>query len=205
MKVLSFIQKKGGVGKSTTCVNMAAYASGLGLKTLIVDCDPQESATSVWFENRPEIEYPKCEAINYQDLPLVVTQAAHQGYDLLFIDSAGRDSPSNKLIADVSDVIIMPARPSAYDVVALDDTISGMTKERHKIKIVISQGFSQGKRNEIARDVLSGIEGVEISPTVLVNRAIYLDSAEEGLGVTELSPSSKASNEIKQLWNWAAA
>lgn len=77
-KIVAFSNQKGGVGKTTTCVNLAAYVAKKGKKVLVVDLDPQGNSTSGLGvdKTRPFSVYSIiCKAVNITD-PDVISPTA---------------------------------------------------------------------------------------------------------------------------------
>lgn len=68
-KIIAFSNQKGGVGKTTTCVNMSAYLASKGYKCLIVDLDPQGNATTGLGFSKSEIKNSVYNVM-IDDLPL---------------------------------------------------------------------------------------------------------------------------------------
>jgi chromosome partitioning protein len=79
-KVISVVNQKGGVGKTTTTVNVAAFLADLGKMVLVVDMDPQGNATSGLGVNRADIEHGIYEALARQrQVSDVIFDTSHEG------------------------------------------------------------------------------------------------------------------------------
>ena len=62
-KIISFVNQKGGVGKTTSAVNVAACLGVLGYRTLLIDLDPQGNATTGVKIAKKNLKYTVCDLL----------------------------------------------------------------------------------------------------------------------------------------------
>jgi hypothetical protein len=117
MKSIAFLSQKGGSGKTTLAVHTAVAAQEAGERVVLIDTDPQKSA-SVWSEAR-QSEAPIVATVAAGDLEKVL-QAAHQDkMSLAIVDTA----PDAARIARAVDLIVIPCRPTAFDLAAVSNAV----------------------------------------------------------------------------------
>ena len=123
-KIIAFSNQKGGVGKTTTCVNMAAYLATKGYKCLIVDLDPQGNATSGMGFAKSEIKNSVYNVM-IDDMPLAdaVVKTCVDNLDILpsSIDLAGAEVEL-VYIKDREHVLarVLEKAKSSYDFITVD-------------------------------------------------------------------------------------
>ena len=68
-RIYTLVNQKGGVGKTTTAINLAAYLAKLGQRVLVVDLDPQANATSSLGVDKRAVQGSTYDAILNEDAP----------------------------------------------------------------------------------------------------------------------------------------
>ena len=123
-KIIAFSNQKGGVGKTTTCVNMAAYLASKGYKCLIVDLDPQGNATSGLGFAKSEVKNSVYNVM-IDDMPMAeaVIKTCVENLDILpsNIDLAGAEVEL-VYIKDREKVLkeVLESVRKTYDFIAID-------------------------------------------------------------------------------------
>ncbi len=98
--------QKGGVGKSTLAVSIAAYLMSLGNRVIIVDADDQKSVLT-WYNNRPE-DLPHIPVTGATGNITAMLKEHEKSYDFVIADCAGRDSAEMRSGLMAADVFISP-------------------------------------------------------------------------------------------------
>ena len=199
--IIGVLNQKGGVGKTTISVNLAA-ALAVNNRVLLVDADPQGSALA-WSSLRerdplfPVVGMAK--PTLHRDLP-----ALARDYDIVVIDGAPRVNELARAAILASDLVLIPLQPSPFDIWASADTVQ-LVREAQQYRPQIRAAFLINRRiakTAIGRDAgaaLAQFEDVPVLPMSIGQRVVFAESAAKGLSVLEAAPNSEAAQEMIAL------
>ena len=199
MHVIVFVTQKGGSGKTTLALSCAVAAEEHGLRTLILDMDPQRSAEA-WYQAR-EAATPKLAVVTAAELSTALARVRPH-FDVILIDTAGRDEPSSAAAIRHADLCLIPCRPTPADMKATPPTVATISRLEKVAAFVLNQTPPRGYRIREAAKGLS-VLGI-VAPRHIVSRNSFQDAQGVGLTVTEFEPNGKAAAEIRELWMWIA-
>jgi len=199
MKIVVLLSQKGGTGKSTIATHLAVCAARQGQAVALFDIDPQASAAK-WSDRRAA-EGPPVVRAGAVQLPHLVQQARQQGADIILIDTAGHADASSLHALQLADLVLIPCRPSAADLDAIEDTIAlAQRAHRGKAAVVINAAPMRGHLAEDARAATSA--RMPVAPVILGHRSAYANAWIDGRSVEEYDPKGKAAAEIRALYRW---
>jgi chromosome partitioning protein len=202
MQTIAIVSQKGGAGKTTLAVNLAAEAAR-SCVSLIIDTDPQATA-SRWSQWRGggDPEVVDCGAPSL--LAGKLTKAAELGADLAVIDTPPHADAMARQAARLADLLLIPCRPRAFDLAAIEATAELVRSSRKPAFVVFNAGPPRAPHiYREAANLIGGEFGLEIAPVVLPERAAFHHSAAAGLTAPEHDAQGKAAEEIRALWAWA--
>lgn len=204
-KIVSVVNQKGGVGKSTIACNIAVMAALDGKKTLIIDADPQGSSMAF----RAIRSADDIKAVQITQPTIHKDIGEFDNFDLIVIDAGGRDNTlfRSAVTAASKGILLIPILPSQYDVWATEDTFKILEEARVYVDIdayaLLNQAIQNANVVKEAKEAIAELTGesnVKIMDTVLYSRVDYKKSISEGLNVVEWAPKGKAAGEMEQLY-----
>ena len=199
--ILAFLNQKGGVGKTTLAVHVAAALAQKGARVLLIDADPQGSALD-WAACRtadplfPVIGFPKPKL--HKEVPAHVPH-----YEYILIDGPPRVNDLARSAIMAADLVVIPVQPSPYDVWAAKDIVD-LIKDAASYRENIKSVFVINRKivnTAIGRDVAEALAGyaIPVLAAQIAQRVAFAESAANGSTVLEDDPGSLASKEILAL------
>ena len=207
MRTVAIVSQKGGAGKTTLAIHLAAAAIAAGRSTLVLDTDPQATA-SHWATWRGGAEPDVVDCASPSLLPRKLQQAAELGAELAIIDTPPHADIMAREACKLADLVLIPCRPQAFDLTAVETT-AGLVTAVGKPAFVVFMGGPQRApiTYKEARELLEGTTdvaglGLRVAPVMLTQRAIYHHSTAGGRTAPEAEPEGKAAEEVALLWTW---
>jgi chromosome partitioning protein len=198
--IISFVNQKGGVGKTTTAINLAIALKKKNHTLVFVDADPQGSAVQ-WHT----IEDNRSFEILHHPSPIDATDIGQlaMNYDYVVIDAPPAIGDISKAILAVTDLAIIPLSPSALDVWSCWGTLKMIDEIRPmnsnlEVKLLINRKIPGTKIGREAREIMKKFQ-MDVFDTELCQRVAFIDAMTSGVSVMQYAPHSKAAGEIERL------
>src|SRR5580658_4323246 len=146
MLTVAVLQQKGGSGKTTLAINLAAAAHLEGARALVVDMDRQASAFD-WSAARRDGSPLDGLAVVRADKAMALPRFKEiaRGYDYVFLDGPPRLGDVTQSAAVAADVAVMPIQPGPFDFWAVAETLEPRDHE-HAPRARGGGGALQGRR-----------------------------------------------------------
>jgi chromosome partitioning protein len=202
MHKIALVSQKGGSGKSTLSLHLAAEATRDGKKALLVDLDPQGNAAR-WASRRGD-QPPDVSAESPAALERTVVEAEAEGYDFLFIDTAPHADSAALLAARAADLVLVPCRPSQFDLEAIGATLDLCALAKRRAVVVLNAAPIRSRVVQDARKALEG-RGADMAGTVIHERVAFRHCMPVGRVAAELDPEGAAAAEINSLYHYTVS
>jgi chromosome partitioning protein len=198
MKVVALLAWKGGVGKSTLTINLAAAAIEEGHKVGIIDLDPQ-SSLSEWSDRR-EAEQPFVSDAKPRAVAQIVEAGRGIGLDLMLIDTPPNATDEVEAALAVADAVAIPTGVALFDLKAVTRTVRAATQASKPTSVVLNRVGNRSDREAARiRRELNQI-GMPILRDVIHDLKIFPRSADAGMTVIESEPEGKAAADVRAVW-----
>ena len=195
-KIVTFANVKGGSGKSTLCVNIAAMLVKLNRSVCVIDTDPQQS-TYDWIINTKD---PLLSQVNCRDVSNLEALSEIDD-EFILIDTQGN---LNKELADflkVSSLVLVPCRVSRDDIVGQGWVQMFLQKSQSEKKTTPIMAILNGvnKRSQILSHIKQQLDedGTKVAQTTVSQRVCFSETNVNKMSVIRYN--NAAEGEISDL------
>ena len=201
--IIGVLNQKGGVGKTTLSIGIAAELARQGARVLLIDADPQGSSLD-WAAAREGDALFSIVGLPRATIHKEI-ENLKQNYDHVVIDGPPRVTDLARSAIMASDIVVIPVQPSPYDIWAADDVVKLIAeamvyKENLKSCFVINRKIVNTAIGRDVADVLGSYDLAVLNSTI-AQRVIFAESAAQGKAIFEVDKDSSAVGEVEAVVN----
>jgi chromosome partitioning protein len=201
--IIVIANSKGGVGKSTLAVHLAAWLHEQGHRVTLADCDTQHSSSDWVREAMPEVKTIRLASPDQilDELPQLAREA-----DYVVADGPGSNTETSRALLLRANLALVPCKASMLEVRALKQA-TAVLRQAHEIRrgvpkavIVLSM---VGKTYRLTQDMKDAAQALHLplAKTALTLKQIYADAPGQGAVVWQLGARGReAAREVQQLF-----
>ena len=195
MTIIGLVQSKGGVGNTTTAINLGAELTRRGRTVVIVDADPARHASTVAADKRLPFQVITALCEDVDDVASWAKAVRAIKADFVIVDAPGAMGAAFGAAIAVSDLALIPSGATVLDVRGAGETVRIVRQHRKasgkgKPDILVLPARID-KRTGAGRDVVATLAALtEAVAPVISYRAVVADSLATGETVPAESPSA---------------
>jgi chromosome partitioning protein len=206
-QVISLVNQKGGVSKSTTSVHLVYWLiDKQKRKTLLIDADSQRSS-SLWVEGMEGVKIP-VEVIGSPDDLLERIPELAADYDYVIVDGPASLSEATRAILFRSDLAFIPVQPTGVDLRSASDAMR-LVKQAQSVRgglpkavMFLSRAVKGTKLKDEAIALLGKNPGAILLDTVIHQKQAIADTSGQSATVWDIPgrPASESASEYEELF-----
>jgi len=199
MKTVVVANQKGGSGKSTIAVHLAAAEHAGHGPIILSDTDPQGTSGD-WFNQRKKsgFDTPLYASLALSELGDKIRALSEAGAAYLFVDTAPSIGAVNADLFAVADLILIPLNPTPADLRALVKGLPLVRQSGKPFSFVLARVRPNLRNNDGAAMALEAL-GL-VLPSRMHERVIYAETFAHGKTALEIEPRGVAAQEVTALW-----
>lgn len=183
-KVISFISRKGGTGKTTNAINLATTLHQLGKRVLLVETDTNYTLNTL---RKMEVFKTKDGKANFEILGSQDHQVADElarmkesrAHDFIIVDSAGKTTDEGiKKLCLISDAVIVPTSMTQNDLLVTYQTVTDLAPAREhntRLKIIVLPNRIHSQTNlYTVRENLKNLDAI-VLPVIVPQKNLFVN------------------------------